>query len=266
MLARWLCVVVVLLGLCVAPSGALAQDQTPSRVQEALDVTDRRIELAETLLAGGDNPNATTEVELARDIQSRARTAFSASQWAIAARLTLDARGHADRCIAILRNLPDPDRVRVQLERTAELLERARDGLRDCQDDRARSLLRVAFDMQKRAEAGLTEGRYLAALQLSMSARERALKAMRQCKVEDSPAENVSRALSRTDEVIARARDLLSEHPDDRGLQALRAAEQMQSDAQQQARNGHGEQALRMTQSARAMAHRAMRAAAGRSR
>lgn len=266
MIARLLVCLVLLVGLWVPVRTATAQELTPARVQDALDLTDRRIEFAETLLAQASNPNAATELGLARDIQVRAKSAFSASQLAFAVRLTMDARGHADRAVAILRNLPDPDRVRVQVERTAELLERSRDRLRDCEDPRARALIRVAVDMQARAETALGESRYLAALQLTMSARERTLKAMRQCKLEDSLEESVARALSRTDDVLSRARELLATSDDSRAFQVLRTAERMQSEAHAEYRAGHYEQSLRMTQSARAMAHRAMRGAAAEPR
>lgn len=261
MFARWLVCWVLFVGLWGPVRSATAQELTPARVQDALEMTDRRIEFAETLVAEATNANATTELGLARDIQVRAKSAYSASQLAFAVRLTLDARGHADRAIAILRNLPDPDRVRVQVERTAELLERARDRLRDCEDTRARALIRVAVDMQARAESALGESRYLAALQLTMSARERALKAMRACKLEDSLEDSVARALARTDDVLIRARELLAGSEDPRAQQALRSAERTQAEAQTEYRAGHHEQSLRMTQSARAMAHRAMRSA-----
>lgn len=256
----WLSLVVVV-GLVGTVGAACAQDLTPARVQDALDQTDRRIEFAATVTIESGNPNASTELGLARDIQVRARNAFSATQLAFAMRLTFDARGHADRAVAIVRNLPDPDRVRVQVERTSELLERAREKLHECEDSRARALMHVAVEMQARAGSALNESRFLAALQLTMSARERALKAMRLCNLEDSLEESVTRALSRTDDVLSRAREVLAGEQDARAAQVLRSAEHMQIEAQSEYRAGHREQALRMTQSARALAHRAVRGA-----
>ena len=66
--------------------------------------------------------------------------------------------------------------------------------------------------------------------------------------------------------VLTRARELLAASDDSRGQQTLRSAERTQSEAQTEYRAGHHEQSLRMTQSARAMAHRAMRSAAARPR
>ncbi|MEO7868742.1 MAG: hypothetical protein ABIU54_13965 [Candidatus Eisenbacteria bacterium] len=266
MIARLFLCLVVLAGLLGPVRTSAAQDLTPARVQDALDQTDRRIEGAEMLTAESGNTNAQFEVGLARDIQIRARTAYTAAQLAFALRLTMDARGHADRAVAIVRNLPDPDRVRVQVERTNDLLERLRDRLRECEDNRARSLMRVAIEMQTRAGSALAESRFLAALQLTMSARERALKAMRLCKLQDSFQESVTRALGRTDDMLTRAREVLSGADEPRAIAMLRSAEHLQAEAQTEYRAGHGEQALRMTQSARAFAHRAIRSATVKSR
>ena len=252
-------------GLFAAPSVAQAQDPTRDRVQIALDVTDRRIEQAQVLVSSSDHPNAEVELNLAIDLQSRARSAFDATQLRISMTLTLEARGHADKAIAIIKGLPDPDRVLVQLERTRELIERARDRIEECGSDRAHALLRVALEMQVRAEAAAGEGRYLAALQLTLSARERALKALRMCNLEDNLHDAAERALARTDEVIGRARDRVAEAGDEAARAALSRAADLEAQAQAQFRSDHFEASLRLTLSARAFAHRAIRLCADHS-
>lgn len=262
----WIPLAVLLTGLALPPRVA-AQGPGPGRVLESMEITDRRIEIAERLVAEAQSSPAASEVEIARQLQGRARSAFSAAQYGMAERATLEARTHADRAIAIVRGLPDPDRVQIQVERTAELADRARERLSDCTETRARALLRVGFEMQSRAEAAVRESRYLAALQLTTSARERIQKAMRLCNVAESLGENASRALQRTDEVIARTRELLDE--DQAPLEAKRAlarAVSLQSEAQAEFRAGHHEPALRLTHSARLLANRALRASGPRGR
>jgi hypothetical protein len=248
-----------LFGLLATSSLAFAEEPTPERVQQALDITDRRIEQAQTLVSTSDNQNAEVELDLAVELQARARTAFASAQLRLSLNLTFQARAHADRAIALIRGLPDPDRVLVQLERTRELLERAKDGIEECNSDRARALLRVAFEMQGRAEAAARDGRYLAALQLTLSARERAHRALRLCKVEDNLHDAAERALSRTNEVIQRARDIVAEHGNEQARNALARSIELQSQAEAQFRMEHFEASLRLTQSARAFAHRAIR-------
>src|SRR5262249_32532460 len=140
------------------------------------------------------------------------------------ARLTLTARGHADRAIAIVRGLPDPDRVRAQLDRTGEGIDRARQSIEEGNNDRARALLRIGIEMQARAEAAYGEGRFLAALQLTMSARERVLAALRMCNAEESQHDRAEQVLRRTADIIARAQDVVTEHPDEHAREALARA------------------------------------------
>ena len=250
-----------ILGCLLVVGAAAAQDLGSARVQEALDATDRRIELAATLVGEASSPQAVTELGLARDLQARARSAFAAGQLAIAARLTLEARDHADRAVAIVRGLPDPDRVALQVERTRDVLDHVRDRLEGCDQPRARALLGVSLAMQERAESAFGDSRYLAALQLTLSARERAFKAMRRCNLEESVQESAARALQRTADVIARAREAVGDAAPEPARAALARAEALQSDAQGEYRAQRWDAALRLTQSARLLALRILRPA-----
>lgn len=243
------------------PAAAVAQDVTRDRVQTALELTDRRIEQAEMLLAGSDNERARGEVDLAIGIQAQARTAFGGTQLVLSMRLTLEARVHADRAIAILRG-PNPDGVLAQLERTRELLDRARERIEECDQLRARAMIRTAFEMQVRAETAAREGRFLAALQLTMSARERAHRALRLCRMDENLQESADRALQRTDQLIERARDRVGEGSE-QARQALARSIELQGRAWIEFRAGHFEASLRLTQSARAFTHRAIRLTGG---
>ena len=250
--------------LAMVAVAAPASAQTRDDVATALDRTDDLIARAQEIVMGAGNEQADIELAAAVEIQARARAEFGNLHYRVALDLTLRARVRADRAISLVKGLPDPDRVLVQLERTRELLDRARDRIEECDIDRARALLRAAFDIQLRAEAAAKEGRYLAALQLSMSARERAMRAMRICNAEDNLREAAERALARTDELISRARDLLTDHESEPGRRALERAVEIQGEAWVQFRADRLEAAVRLTQSARAFAHRAIRLAGGR--
>jgi hypothetical protein len=215
-------------------------------------------------VSGSDNQQAQVELAEAIRVQANAKTEFAAAHYLLALNLTRRARLHADKAIALVRGLPDPDRVLVQLERTRELLDRARERIEECDLDRARAMLRAAFEMQLRAEASAPEGRYLAALQLTMSARERALRALRLCNLQDNLHDAAERALTRTDELISRARDMVAEHHSDQARQALNRAIELEAEAWTQFRADHLEASLRLTQSARTFAHRAIRLAGAR--
>ena len=248
----------IALGVLVA-SPTWAQTDT-QRLQDAIDVTDRRIQQAQELLRNTPNAAAQAEVDQAVALQLIAKQAFTQARYAAAARATFDARLHADRAIALLRGLPDPSRVRDQLERTREILDRARDRLANCDVTAAREMLRIAIDMQARAELSFSETRYLAALQLTMSARERALRALQLCNAGESVEETVASALQRTDDVLSRVHEHVDHVENERARQLLANADSLQARARAEASAGHARIALRLTRNAREQAERADRA------
>ena len=243
------------------PAPSVAQDGGRDLVEAAIATTDRRIEQAQQLLAEHPDERGAAELALAVDLQTRAKSALAASELLLAGRLTRDARLRADRVIAMVRGLPDPDRVELQLERTRQVLERARERLQGCEEPRARALLRVAVEMQTRAEASYRESRYLAALQLTMSARERGEKALRMCQTEESLQEAASRAIRQTDDLLPRAREIVAASGSEPAALLLARAESSQASARREYEADRFESALRMTQTARLQAQRAMRLA-----
>lgn len=259
---RWIIPALALIALVTA--GAPADAQTRDEVQVAIERTDDLIARAQEIVTGSDNPQALDELGFAVRLQADAKAQFGGGRYLLALDLTRRARTRAERAIALVKGLPDPDRVIVQLERTRELLDRARERIEECDAERARALLRVAFEMQARAEVSAREGRYLAALQLTLSARERALRALRMCNLQDNLREAAERGLTRTDELISRAREVLQDRDADRARQALGRAIEIQGEAWSQFRADHLEASLRLTQSARTFAHRALRIAGER--
>jgi hypothetical protein len=238
---------------------ALAQSDSPDRVRSVLEITDRRIEQAEALVSGSEDSRAQVELAAAQQLQGRAWGFFGGAQFGLALKASLEARGHADRAIALVKGLPDPDRVRAQLERTRELLERARERIEECENDRARALMASALAIQARAEEAAAAGRYLAALQLTMSARERGLRALRLCHMEENRREAAERALRRTDEVLDRAREAVADCGIEAARETLGRSMQLQEQAWREFRGEHFDAALRLTQNARAIAFRAIR-------
>jgi len=259
-------ILTIVLGALVAIPALAQTTLDPARLQDVIDVTDRRIQQAQDLLSNTPNPQASAEVDQAVSLQGLAKQAFAQARYSAAARATFDARLHADRAIAILRGLPDPTRVKNQLDRTGEILDRARDRLSHCDVAAARELLRIAIDMQTRAEVSYGETRYLAALQLTMSARERALRALQLCNAGESVEETVASALQRTDDVLSRVHEHVDHVESERARQLLANADSLQARAHAEASAGHARIALRLTRNAREQAERAERAATEQAR
>ncbi|HTO89942.1 MAG TPA: hypothetical protein VMJ70_02325 [Candidatus Sulfotelmatobacter sp.] len=254
---RWLRWFLFAVTLVLPATRAGAQDAP--RVLIELQRTDDRIAQAQSIVTGSGNAQAKMALDQAVSLQTEARRVYESSQFGLALRLTLDARTRADVAIANAQGLPDPDRVGTQVQRSRQLLERARDRIEECADDRARSLFQGAMDLQERAEAAQGSGRYLAALRLTMSARERGWRALRLCNIPEDIGPAAERALERTDAVLDRARLSVTEHPNDRARAALSQAEDIQRRASDELRAGNDDACLRLTQSARTAAFRALR-------
>ena len=254
---------ITLAALALLPRGAPAQGLTSERVRMAIEETARRIDLAGTVVSTSDDAQARGELALARDLQARARSAAGSGRYPMAGQLTSQARGHADRAILLGRGLPSLERLRSQWDRTGELLEWSGPRIQECGNDRARALLRVALEMQERARNGEEAGRYLGALQLTMGARERCLRALQVCRMEENVQLAAERALSRTDEVLGLAREQLEPGaPGGAGpspiRDALARAAVLQDDASRQFRDGHYDASLQLTLAARRLARRAL--------
>jgi len=255
--ASWLGVALVLATL--HPLHASAQGGWPGRAQDAVALTDQRLDVAETLVLDGPS-SASSELSLARQFQARAHAALGAGRFGMAQRATMEARSHADRAIAASRDLPDPDRVIQHLERTSELADWAQERLAGCTQPRAQALLMIGHEIQERAEVAAHEGRFLAALQLTNNARERIQRAMSLCNVSESLEETAGRSLRKTDDLLARAKSVAERQPPDGTGPDLRHAFAMQSDARAAFEAREFERSVRMTQDARRTARRILRA------
>lgn len=254
---------VALATLILFPLVASARGLAPVRIRMALEETDRRIELAETVVSTSQDDQARSELAQARDLQVQARAAAAAGRPLLAGQLTIQARSRADHAITLVRGLPAPDRVLTQLERTRGMLDRAGGRIEKCGDGRAGAMLRIALEMQGRAESAERERRHLGALQLTLGARDRCLRALRLCRIEENVQEAAEQALSQTERVLARARPARAPDATGRGgrpmeRDALARAAALQAAASREFRDGHFEASLQLTLSARRLAHRAM--------
>jgi hypothetical protein len=254
---------IALAALALLPAGARAQGVASERVRMSMAETDRRIESAETVVSTSEDAQARRELALAKDLQGRARSAAGSGQLSMAGQLTAQARGHADRGILFGRGLPTRERLRAQWDRTGEMLERSGPRIQGCGNDRARALLRVALEMQERARSADEAGRYLGALQLTMGARARCLRALRLCRMEENVQQAAERALSRTDQVLARVRERLESGAPGgavppRVRDALARSTVLQDDASRQFRGGRYDACLQLTLTARRLTHRAL--------
>src|SRR5215831_17332343 len=90
-----LAILPIVLGALVAIPALAQTTLDPARLQDVIDVTDRRIQQAQDLLANTPNAQASAEVDQAVALQGLSKQAYAQARYAAAARATFDARMYA---------------------------------------------------------------------------------------------------------------------------------------------------------------------------
>lgn len=104
----------------------------------------------------------------------------------------------------------DRDRLAAEIERTDEMLEQAREHLRETTDAKANQLLQQAAALQRRAHEFFEEGRYAIAWNMTNKARDAIRRILGELVDNDEDRALVEQQLERTDEYLNRARQNLS--------------------------------------------------------
>ncbi|UCG44333.1 MAG: hypothetical protein JSU73_06945 [candidate division WOR-3 bacterium] len=185
--------------LMVEAALRLAQELNAAEIRRQLERTEELVRRYGPGVARSGNRRALELWDLALDEQRKARRHFQAAEYLMALRMTRAARGHCKKALDLIRPQTNQDKVRVALERTAKLLERARDFLQG--NERAMELLARAEAWQDEAIAALREGRLLHAWRMTTSARDLILRAI-ELAGGDVRQELVEQALAETDNLL----------------------------------------------------------------
>lgn len=190
----------LLLFVALAPA---ARAQIGSDVLAALDRTDQIIARAEAVLASSPNQLALDYLDQARQFQARARSAYTASLFADALRLTDAARRRAFAAIQLAQQAGSSDFLQFQIDRTDAFLDRIAPFLSDCPNEPAARLFTTALDLQRQAKSALQLGRPRVALSMTTDARGRATRALRLAEAScGETSDRAQRAVERTDQLI----------------------------------------------------------------
>ena len=146
------------------------------------------------------------------------------------------------------------ERIRTEIERTEIGLMHAREKVMEVAHtisvsslERAKSLLEIAFAIQREAKSNCQAGRGPLALNLTMEARKKAAAALAAINTREENEQLVERYLNKTDELLARIREMVDSNLP-RPLEArLRRAVETQRRAWELFRSGHPRMALKLT-------------------
>lgn len=149
----------------------------PERVAEEIRRTQELMNEAGPAIVRSGNPKALELWKVAQTEQETGRRYFQDKQYLLALKFTMAARLHTKSALELIRGRGDPERVRLELERTVRLLERTRERVRFTAEVRVREMLRKAEGWQEEAGRALREERPLRALKMTFAARDLALRA-----------------------------------------------------------------------------------------
>ena len=191
-------------------------------LQFAIDRTDAFLDRIAPFLRECPNEPATRLFTTALDLQRRAQEALRQGRPRVALSLTTDARTRATRALRLAEAAcgESSDRARRAVERTDQLLDDSA-WLADA-GDKAAQAYDAARKEQRRAEKQLDDGRYAAALDLTLRSRDQLVRALNRA---DRPLgrEAVAQAVTRSQELLDRAR--LAARTDEQRTAVDRAAE-----------------------------------------
>jgi len=144
-----------------------------------------------------------------------------------------------------------PDDVQAALEKTDNLLEQARDVIREAGSDRGLAGLRSAEEWQKQAWDAFRRGQWRRAAMFTGRARDEIYRSLGSIRQSEDNDNEVERQLERTDQVLGEARDRLGPGPSTMPRDRLDAAFNQQRRAWDLYRERRLRPALKLTLQAR---------------
>jgi hypothetical protein len=237
----------IVLALVIAVPPARAQNAED--VRGAIETTERAIERARAVADRDGDPSAAEHVAQAEQLQDRARRAFDAGLFGDALRLTRAARERIE-FLATPRPRGSPARVREEMQRTDELIDRLAPLVENTPAPVGRRLLDEAVRLQHEAREALESERHGQAGELTLRARQTALRALRLA--EGPPGRVPERART----MVEQTRALLDDSDwlvgaGEKAARAYRDARASVEAAAEELQAGRPRQAVRRAQEAR---------------
>ena len=180
-----------------------------------------------------------------------------AAVWTLAASVPILAQGHQG----------DPssqiDALRTELERTDQLIDRAKDAVRDSHAPVAHLKLKAAIDLQAKAWRAFDNEYPRLALHLTMQAREQAKHAIAARRMTEQSKHVVLNKLERVNEMLERARELLAGRTDAAYQMIFRSAQDSHSKAWEFYRSQQYRPAVKLADQAEKALRKLLRAVEG---
>ncbi len=242
----------ILRTMALAKRESRIEDNTLKTMERAA----KSLERAMGMLAESSGPEAETArklIEEARMQLGRARNNMREHMYEVAFRLAKTSDSLSLRAIRIMKHeIKASDEVAREIKKTARLLAKIEERGKYMNNDRAARLYRRATELQAGALQKMEANRLEAALELTKRARRLAMDVLKTVSSQITP-ENVEQALRLTDNLIAKAEEMLNRGGPGEGAGLLEDAKRLQRRAKDRFRDGQLDAAVRSTRRAREM-------------
>lgn len=238
---------------------AMAQSVTDlANLERELENTEALIQRAAEMAHDASNAQAAELVKKAIEVQTQARQSFANSRFEMARILTTAARKLAAKAIGLMQN-PDArgDRVQAELERTDDLLGRAREHLDPSSPESAHTFLAAAHRQQEQAWQLYRASEIRPALRMTLQVREMLRKLAG--RLGDINTDRLEALLKRTEDLVAQANDAALASGNPAALQLAGRATEMLNRAKEFLTQGQAQAAKRHLEQAGNLARKSMR-------
>ena len=234
--------------LCL-PDQAFAQFR--EEVEKQLDKTGKVIKRAKEAVAESENPKVQTLFDIAINLQGNAKHARDRGRFGLAVKLTLRAREKAFEAIGISKRSEENENLVLKaIERTDQIITKAKERGFLTESQRASSLLEAAIKNQHRAKEFFNEHKLRVALKLTLRARESAKKSIELAESKNKLERFARRELERTGRLIEKALTIIQKSGDPKAQNLLDKGVDRQEKAGDLFRQKRFEKAIRNTRKA----------------
>jgi RNA binding exosome subunit len=260
-----------ILGLLILSAGSvLAQGSSGNHgdqqdaLRAELERTDQLIEQAREAVQASQAPVAQMNLNAAIDFQTQAWNQFEKNNLQIALSLTRQASERAKKAIAAGRMSEQGEHVvQAKLERTNEMLERARELLVNQDDSHYRAILESARDNLDKAWEFYRSGQYRAALMLANQAEKALDKLIRTSDRDNRNQLNYERRVEAAQQSLERLRSAIADCESANAQQLAQHASEAFERANNFAATDKFQAAIQALQQSRKMANQALQECRG---
>ena len=256
--AATLFVIAVIAAPPLAPPAHAQGGDMMGRLEQELQRTDEIIQRAVELVRDAGNAQAAQLVKKAIEIQTEAHISFRNGRFAMCASQTKGARELAQKAMGLVQRPEErQDRVQLELERTDEMIQAAREEISPEWPETAMALLAGAQRQQENAWEYLRANQLRPALRLTLQVREMLRKL--QHHMSGTRPDEIRREVEQIVELVRRASGEAEESGQRHRIQLAERAREMLMRAQEALQDGRARAARQHLQQAERLAQQSLR-------